>query len=117
MTVRCPVAAADGCRGTIVLRAAGAAQKKTEATGRAPARARARAARCARGCRPLGQAKFDVKGGKRRRVAVKLSASGRGALAHASSVKARATVTTVIDGKTTTATRTVTLRQARPPAA
>lgn len=104
MTVSCPATAAGGCHGTIVLRAAPTTtpSRKRKAT--------ARASRCARGCRPLGQAKFDAKAGKRRRVSVKLSAAGRGALARAARVKARATVTTVIDGKSTTVTRTVTLR-------
>ncbi len=104
MTVSCPTTAVDGCHGTIVLRSAPTptSAKKRKAT--------ARASRCARGCRPLGQAKFDAKAGKRRRVSVKLSAAGRGALARASRIKARATVTTVIDGRSTTVTRTVTLR-------
>jgi streptogramin lyase len=104
MTVSCPATAADGCHGTIVLRAAPAptSAKKRKTT--------ARASRCARGCRPLGQAKFDAKPGKRRRVAVKLSAAGRGALSRAARVKARATVTTVINGRSATVTRTVTLR-------
>jgi virginiamycin B lyase len=106
MTVSCPATAIDGCRGTIVLRAAPtmapSSSKKRKPTGRA--------SRCARGCRPLGQAKFDAKAGKRRRVSVKLSAAGRSALARAVRVKARATVATVIDGRSTTVTRTVTLR-------
>ncbi|HEV7492332.1 virginiamycin B lyase family protein [Baekduia sp.] len=103
MTVRCPGSAVDGCRGTIVLRAVPKGSSgKTKAT--------ARASRCARGCRPLGQAKFKVKGGKRGRVSVKLSAAGRSAVAHGARVKARATVTTVIDGKSMVTTRTVTLR-------
>jgi streptogramin lyase len=103
MTVRCPATAAGGCHGTIVLRTAPATSpRKTKAVGHA--------SRCARGCRPLGQAKFDVKAGKRRRVSVKLSAAGRSATAHAAKVKARATVTTVIDGTSTTVVRTVTLR-------
>jgi streptogramin lyase len=106
MTVRCPSTAVDGCRGTIVLREAlkgsPSASGKTKATGHA--------SRCARGCRPLGQAKFKVKGGKRGRVSVKLSAAGRSAVAHGARVKAHATVTTVIDGKSTVTTRTVTLR-------
>jgi virginiamycin B lyase len=105
MTVRCPAAAVGGCHGTIVLRAA-----PTTTRSSTKRKAKARASRCARGCRPLGQAKFDAKAGKRRRVSVKLSAAGRGALARAARVKARATVTTVIDGKPTTVTRTVTLR-------
>jgi len=104
MTIKCPTTAADGCHGTIVLRAppTPTSSKKRKTT--------AHAARCARGCRPLGQAKFDAKAGKRQRVSVKLSAAGRGALARTSRVKARATVTTVIDGRPTTVTRTVTLR-------
>jgi hypothetical protein len=101
MTVKCPAIAAGGCHGTIVLRA-------TQSPGKR--KAAARASRCARGCRPLGQAKFDAKAGKRRRVSVKLSAAGRGALARAVRVKARATVTTVVNGGSTTVTRTVTLR-------
>ncbi len=104
MTVRCPVTAVGGCYGTIVLRAA----PSTSASGKR--KATARASRCARGCRPLGQAKFDAKAGKQRRVSVKLSATGRSALGRVGRVKARATVTTVIAGRTTTATRTVTLR-------
>lgn len=104
MTVSCPATAADGCHGTIVLRAA------PTTTSSKQRKATARASRCARGCRPLGQAKFDAKAGKRRRVSVKLSAAGRGALARTSRMKARATVTTVIDGKSTTVTRTITLR-------
>jgi virginiamycin B lyase len=105
MTVRCPATAAGGCHGTIVLRAA---RKTTSSAGKR--KATARASRCARGCRPLGQAKFDAKAGKRRRVSVKLSAAGRSALAHTARVKARATVTTVIDGTSTMVTWTVTLR-------
>jgi streptogramin lyase len=107
MTVSCPATAVSGCHGTIVLRAAPTTTPSTSAKKR---KATARASRCARGCRPLGQAKFDAKAGKRRRVSIKLSAAGRGALAHTARVKARATVTTVIDGTSTTVTRTVTLR-------
>ena len=106
MTVSCPATAVGGCHGTIVLHAASAtvpaSTRKRKTIGRA--------SRCARGCRPLGQAKFDAKAGKRRQVSVKLSAAGRGALARAARVKARATVTTVIDGRSMTTTRTVTLR-------
>jgi hypothetical protein len=106
LTVSCPATAAAGCHGTIVLRAAPAttpaSTKRRKTIGRT--------SRCARGCRPLGQAKFDAKAGKRRQVSVKLSAAGRSALARTARVKARATVTTVIDGRSTTVTRTLTLR-------
>jgi streptogramin lyase len=102
MLVSCPASDVGGCRGTVVLRPLTSTKttKKTTAT----------ASRCARGCRPLGEGKFDIKAGKRRSVPVKLSATGRSALAKASKVKARATVTTVVDGKSRTASRTVTLR-------
>jgi streptogramin lyase len=100
LTVSCPATAVDGCQGTIVLRAA--ATKSTK---------KASASRCARGCRPLGEAKFDAKAGRRRHVSVKLSATGLGKLARSAKVKARATVTTVTDGKRTAVTQTVTLRR------
>jgi virginiamycin B lyase len=115
MVVSCPASDVGGCRGTIVLRPPASTKTKTKTKTtktktKATKKTGATASRCARGCRPLGEGKFDIKAGKRRSVAVKLSATGRGAVAKASKVKARATVTTVVDGKSRTTSRTVTLR-------
>jgi hypothetical protein len=103
LTVGCPASASNGCHGTIVLREALTKAKSKKKSG-------AVASRCARGCRPLGQAKFEVKAGKSRKMSINLVAGARKLLARTDSLKARISVTTVAGSKSTTATRLVTLR-------
>jgi hypothetical protein len=102
LTLGCPEAATGGCTGSVAMRTVAPPPKSKQA--------RARAARCARGCRPLGKVKFQAKAGKKHSVSVKLSAVGRGKLAHSASLKALVTVTTVVAGQSTTSRRTITLR-------
>jgi hypothetical protein len=92
----CPAGAASACRGTIVLQVAGAAP---------PKRGRARAARCARGCRTIGQASFQVAAGKKKKVKVKIAHAARNLFARGRTVHATAVVTTRDAAGSTTVVR------------
>jgi len=84
----CPATVAGACRGTVVLRLAGSAPRGKST------RARARAARCARGCRVIGEGRFEVAAGKTRRVPVKIAKAARNLVAGGRAIRATAVVTT-----------------------
>jgi YVTN family beta-propeller protein len=96
--VSCPVSARDGCRGTITIRLA------------KPHSRRARATRCARGCRALGSANYEARAGQKVRVRVHMSSYGRRLLLPRKALRVTVTATSVSGGHTATIVRTVTLR-------
>lgn len=105
IALTCPATAKEGCRGRVVLRLAPKRRSK-----KAAAKGRASAARCARGCRPLGQATFEANGGKTKTVKVRLSASARTMLARSGKLEATASVSVTAYGKTVTTSKKVELR-------
>jgi YVTN family beta-propeller protein len=98
VTVGCPATARGGCRGTVTIRLAHARR-----------RARAHAAKCARGCRPLGSAKYEARAGQRARVRIHMTSFGRHLLARRTRLLVTATATSVSGGHTATFRRTMTL--------
>jgi hypothetical protein len=105
----CPATAVGGCRGTVVLRVAGKAAVGRPAKAR---RRRARAARCARGCRVIGEGRFDVAAGKRKKVPVKIAKAARNLFAAGRTVRATAVVTTRdAAGRTTVVTKPVSIQR------
>jgi hypothetical protein len=66
LTLGCPAAAVDRCRGTVTITLLADPPKPTT-------RKLARASRCGRGCRPIGKGSFDIAAGKRRRVKVRMA--------------------------------------------
>ena len=106
--VRCPVTALRGCHGTVSL---------TLAHGPASAagsRTRAVIARCARGCRALGESKLSASRGQAKRVPVKVSRYAFHLLALHGTLSVRVTVKTVIGGHSQSQSRVVVMRA--PPA-
>jgi len=99
--ISCPASASGGCRGKITL-----------TTHVAESRHQARAARCARGCRPLGTVNYEARAGQKIRVRVHIASFGRRLLAGHSSVRATLTATTVAGGQTATVTRAIVLKPA-----
>jgi len=95
--VNCPLSATSGCRGTIAIRLA------------APSSRRARAARCARGCRSLASANYEARAGQRLRVRAHMSSFGRRLLARRGRLRVTLTATSVTEGRTVQSTRTATL--------
>jgi len=100
--VSCPAGARDGCRGTVTV-------QLSEPPAR---RARALAARCARGCRPLGTAKYEARAGHRIRVRVHIASVGRRLLARRKALRVSLTVTSVSGASTATTALTTTLKAA-----
>ena len=72
ITLSCAASVAGGCQGTLTLRLASPAP----AAGKSDA-PRAVTSRCARGCRPLGKAHFQILAGRSQRVKVHLAHSAR----------------------------------------
>jgi hypothetical protein len=104
LTLGCPAGAVGRCRGTVTITLLADPPKTT-------ARKLARAARCGRGCRPIGKGKFDIAAGKRRKVKVRM-ALRRDALFAKHGRRRRAKVTaTMTDGagRRTVTSRVVTL--------
>ena len=100
ITVSCPRSALGGCRGTITLRLAEPR----------PRRARAHAARCTRGCRSLGSAKYEAGAGRTIHVRVHMASFGRRLLAQHRALRVTVTATSISEGGSTTISRTITLR-------
>jgi len=100
--VTCPTNALGGCRGTITIRLSEPAAKRSSAV----------AARCGRGCRPLGTAKYEARAGKRARVRVHIASVGRRLLKRHKTLRVTVVATTVTGGAQTTTTRTTTLMEA-----
>jgi YVTN family beta-propeller protein len=96
----CPRSAVAGCRGTITL---ALAQSRAH-------RHRARAARCARGCRSLGSGNYEASSGKRVRIRVHMASFGRKLAAQRKSLRVTVTATSVSGEQVATTRRTITLR-------
>jgi YVTN family beta-propeller protein len=96
----CPASAAGGCHGKITI----------TIQVSAPRGKRARASRCARGCRPLGTASYEARAGQKVRVRVHIASFGRRLLKQHSSVRVTLTATSVSGGQTATATRAIALK-------
>jgi PKD repeat protein len=97
--VSCPVKANNGCRGTITIRLA---------EPNAPRRARA--SRCARGCRALGSAQYEARAGQKVRVRVHIASFARKLLVRRKALPITVTATSVSGGRTATIARTTVLR-------
>jgi PKD repeat protein len=98
IAVSCPVSARDGCRGTITIRLA------------EPHARRARAARCARGCRALGSANYEARAGQTKRIRVHMASFARKLVARRKVLRVTVTATSVSGGYTATTVRTITVR-------
>ncbi|HTY96012.1 MAG TPA: hypothetical protein VMB91_03155 [Solirubrobacteraceae bacterium] len=101
--VGCPTGASGGCRGTVTIRLWEPAAKRSSAV----------AARCGRGCRPLGTANYEARAGKKARVRVHIASLGRRMLRRRGSLRVTVTASSVNNGRSTTTTRTTTLREAK----
>jgi Kelch motif len=98
--LKCASKARGGCSGTFTLRLAGGHPRRTEAES----------SRCARGCRPLGTARFHIRAGHTILVQVHISAYGRRLLAQHNTLRATATAITVSGGRSATTVTTITIR-------
>jgi hypothetical protein len=104
LTLACPAGSVGRCRGTVTI--ALLADPPKPGT-----RKLARAARCGRGCRPIGKGKFDIAAGKRRKVKVRMALRRDDLFAkHGRRRRARVTATmTDGAGRRTVTSRVVTL--------
>jgi YVTN family beta-propeller protein len=98
--LRCPAGAAGGCHGKITI----------TISVSTPRGKRARASRCARGCRPLGSTSYEARAGQKVRVRVHIASFGRRLLKQHSSVRVTLTATSVSGGQTATVTRAIALK-------
>jgi hypothetical protein len=97
----CAAGAAGSCTGHVRIELLGAAPAK---------RSQARAARCARGCRVIGEAKFDIAAGKRKPIKIAMRPTAVRLLPRGRSVRALLTVTSRDrTHAATTTTRVITL--------
>jgi hypothetical protein len=94
----CPATATAGCHGTITIRI-------TEPHAR-----RASAARCGRGCRPIGSAKYEARAGQKIRIRVHIASYGRRLVRQRHSLRATLTATSISGLQTVTVVRTIGLR-------
>jgi hypothetical protein len=99
----CPAGSTEGCRGKVTI---------TIHIAEHHAR-RARAARCARGCRPLGTTNYEARAGQKVGVRVHIASFGRRLLKSHSSVRVTLTATSVAGGQTATVTRAIGMKKAR----
>ncbi len=99
--VTCPVSASGGCRGTITI---------TVQVVQLHAK-RASAARCARGCRPLGTSNYQARAGQKVNVRVHIASFGRRLLSQKKSVRVTLTASSVAGGQTVSVTRAVSLKR------
>jgi hypothetical protein len=99
ISARCPTKAANGCKGTITIRL-------DEPVAR---RARALAARCGRGCRPIGSAHYEARAGRRLDVRVHIASYARHLLTHRKALRVTLTATSFSAGKAATVVRTLLL--------
>ncbi len=110
--IACPATALMGCRGTVTLTLI--PKRKPHAKGR-KAPARAHAARCGRGCRPmtsrrgppvtLGSSRYVASRGRSRYAHMAMTRPARALLHRQHTLAVRVTVTTVVGGVTQTTTR------------
>ena len=96
----CPSSASGGCRGTITITVQVVQ----------PHAKRASAARCARGCRPLGTANYQARAGQKVNVRVHIASFGRRLLSQ-ESVRVTLTASSVAAGQTVSVTRAISLRR------
>jgi len=101
--VRCPASASTGCKGTLTISLLEAAPEGTRVV----------AARCARGCRPLGGAKYEARAGQRLTLRVHIASYGHGLFEHHRALRVTLTAVTVSDGHTATAVSTISLKAPR----
>jgi hypothetical protein len=100
LDVSCPATASGGCHGKITLLLdEGSAHH-----------ARARAARCARGCRALGNTNYQARAGQTKRVRVHMASYGRKLLAQRKSLRVTLIATSVSGSQTTSTEVKITLR-------
>lgn len=97
ISARCAASAADGCRGTVTIRLDEPSAK----------RARALAARCGRGCRLIGSARYEARAGRRLDVRVHIASYARHLLAHRKRLRVTLTATSFPAGNTATVVRTL----------
>jgi len=97
---RCPARIAGGCRGTITIRL-------DEPTTRS---VRVVAARCGRGCRPIGSGRYEARAGRRLDVRVHIASYVRRLLTGRRTRRATLTVASFSEGQAATVVRTVTLK-------
>ena len=100
IVVRCPVSATGGCAGTLTIRLVQTPAKRTRSV----------AARCGRGCRPLGSAKYEARAGQRITVRVHIASYGRKQLVRRKKLRVTLTAVTSSGGQTATAVRTISLK-------
>jgi hypothetical protein len=98
--VLCPVSASTGCRGTLTIRLVEAPPKGTRVV----------AARCGRGCRPLGGAKYEAHAGQRLTVRVHIASYGHGLFKKREVLRVTLTALTVAGGQTATSVDTISLK-------
>jgi hypothetical protein len=101
IAVSCPASATDGCVGSLTIRLLQTPRKRTMVV----------ASRCARGCRPIGSAKYEARAGKRITVRVHIASYGRKQLKKQNQLRVTLTAMTFSDGQTATAVRTISLRE------
>jgi YVTN family beta-propeller protein len=99
--VTCPASASAGCRGTITITVQIAQ----------PHAKRASAARCARGCRPLGTTNYQARAGQKVNVRVHIASFGRRLLSVKKSVRVTLTASSVAAGQSVIVTRAISLKR------
>ena len=109
IAVSCPADATAPCRGRVRIELVAGKPAKTRGK-----KAKARSARCARGCRVIGDAPFTVAAGKRKPVRVKLKTAAYKLLPRGRTVKARVTINARDQhGRVTSVTRAISIHRAR----
>jgi YVTN family beta-propeller protein len=103
ITLVCPGTAIGGCKGTITLRLAPSHTRNKRAV----------TAKCARGCRSLGSAKYEAHAGTKVKVHAHIASFGRHLIAQRKSVRATMTVTNLSGGQATATTLTIVLKSHR----
>ena len=98
--LRCPSSAGSGCSRTVTI----------TVQVLQPHAKRASAARCARGCRPLGTTNYQARAGQKVNVRVHIASFGRRLLSKKKSVRVTLTASSVADGQTVTVTRAISLK-------
>jgi hypothetical protein len=101
IAVSCPASATNGCIGSLTIRLLQTPKKRTMVV----------ASRCARGCRPIGSAKYEARAGQKITVRVHLAAYGRKQLKKQKQLRVTLTAMTFSAGQTATAARTISLRE------
>ncbi|HME01995.1 MAG TPA: hypothetical protein VKG38_03065, partial [Solirubrobacteraceae bacterium] len=97
--VSCPAAAADGCRGTLAIRLGGlpAWDKRVVA------------ARCGRGCRPIGGAHYEARAGRRLELRVHIASYVRQRLRRRKNMQVTLTATSFAEGQSVSVVHTFVL--------